>query len=121
MTSESGDKTIDFFEHVFTHKLCVCLYYIFSRFIKPTNNNIVNFFVVGEGFHNYHHTFPWDYRSSETISKINYTTFFIEICQKLGLAYDLKYPSMDMIKRTVLKKGDGTHSMMSEVSSPKWN
>lgn len=70
---------------------------------------------MGEGYHNYHHTFPWDYRSAELgTNKINFSTIFIDICAKLGLAYDLRYPSLKLIKSTILKNGDGSHSKYRE-------
>lgn len=46
---------------------------------------------------------------------------FIDICAKLGQAYDLKYPSNNLIKSIVLNKGDGTHPMFSEVQIPESN
>lgn len=74
--------------------------------------------MLGEGYHNFHHVFPWDYRSSgKGNNKLNYTTFFIDIFAKLGQAYDLKYPSAELIKNTVLKRGGGSHPL-SEVSKP---
>lgn len=75
--------------------------------------------MTGEGYHNYH-VFPWDYRSSEKGNDIfNYTTLFINICVKLGQAYDVKYPSVDLIKSIVLKRSDGTHPMLSKISRPE--
>ncbi|XP_036150662.1 acyl-CoA Delta(11) desaturase-like [Monomorium pharaonis] len=83
----------------------------YNKNIGPANNNFVNFLTIGEGYHNFHHMFPWDYRSSEKgNNKFNYTTFFIDFCAKLGQAYDLKYPSINLIKNVILNKGDGTHS-----------
>ncbi|KYN19063.1 Acyl-CoA Delta(11) desaturase, partial [Trachymyrmex cornetzi] len=90
------------------------------RKIKPSDNDFVNFLTTGEGYHNFHHVFPWDYRSSEKgNNRFNYTTFFIDICAKFGQAYDLKYPSENLIKSIVLNKGDGTHSILSEVPMPE--
>ncbi|XP_072760627.1 acyl-CoA Delta-9 desaturase-like [Anoplolepis gracilipes] len=92
----------------------------YNKNIKPADNNFVNYITVGEGYHNYHHVFPWDYRSAETgNNRINYTTFFINIFAKLGLAYDLRFPSEDMIKNTVLNSGDGTHPMLSKILASK--
>ncbi|CAL1672393.1 unnamed protein product [Lasius platythorax] len=92
----------------------------YNKNIKPADNNFVNYVTVGEGYHNYHHMFPWDYRSAETgNNRMNYTTFFIDIFAKLGLAYDLRYPSVDLIKNMILKTGDGTHPTLSEVPKPK--
>ncbi|XP_077276075.1 acyl-CoA Delta(11) desaturase-like [Temnothorax americanus] len=92
----------------------------YNKSIRPSDNHFVNFVTVGEGYHNFHHVFPWDYRSSEKGNNaFNYTTFFIDTCAKLGLAYDLKYPSADLIKNVILKTGDGTHPMMSEIPRPE--
>ncbi|MCP6116884.1 hypothetical protein NL387_26720, partial [Klebsiella pneumoniae] len=31
----------------------------YDKNIKPSENISVSVFALGEGFHNYHHTFPW--------------------------------------------------------------
>lgn len=64
---------------------------------------------LGEGWHNYHHTFPWDYKASE-LGKTNLTTFWINKFAKLGWAYDLKSPSQNLVMKTIKKSGDGTYS-----------
>lgn len=75
---------------------------------------------MGNGYHNYHDVFPWDYRSMELgINGVNYTTRFIDMFARLGLAYDLKYPSTDLIRKTILKRGDRTYLKLSEVPEPK--
>lgn len=61
---------------------------------------------MGEGFHNYHHTFPWDYRSAEFGKfSFNMTRSFIEFFNQVGWASDLKFASEDMIKKRVLRTG----------------
>jgi stearoyl-CoA desaturase (Delta-9 desaturase) len=63
----------------------------------------------GEGWHNYHHTFPWDYRSGEFgMDIVNLPTSFIDFFAKLGWAYDLKSASPELIMKTAEKKGDGS-------------
>ena len=53
---------------------------------------IVSFLALGEGWHNYHHVFPWDYKTGEFGSyKLNVTTGFIDFCAKIGLAKNSKY------------------------------
>jgi len=51
--------------------------FLIFKTIKPTDYEIINFFTMGERCHNYHHVFPWDYRSAD-ISNINYTTSRID-------------------------------------------
>lgn len=64
----------------------------------------------GEGWHNYHHVFPWDYRTAE-LGKyhFNFTTAFINFFARIGWAYDLKTVSYDIIEKRVKRTGDGTH------------
>ncbi|XP_032689708.1 (11Z)-hexadec-11-enoyl-CoA conjugase-like isoform X2 [Odontomachus brunneus] len=89
---------------------------VFIRHIRPTNNKLVNVLTFGEGLHNYHHVFSWDYRSGEiNISAINYTTHFIDMFVKLGLAYDLKFPSTNLIKKVAMSRGDGSYPLNYEV------
>lgn len=84
----------------------------YDRSIKPSENMSVSFFALGEGFHNYHHTFPWDYKTAELGNhKLNFTTNFINFFAKIGWAYDLKTVSHDIIKQRVARTGDGTHHL----------
>ena len=73
----------------------------------------VSAFSFGEGWHNYHHTFPWDYRAAEIGGgRYNPTTYFIDFFAKIGWAYDLKEPSKQMISKALNSKGDGTHESL---------
>lgn len=73
--------------------------------IQPTDNFLVEVFANGEGFHNYHHTFPWDYSTSEFFWKINLTTIFIDFFAAIGWAYDLKKASPEMIIKRKQRTG----------------
>lgn len=65
---------------------------------------------MGEGWHNYHHTFPWDYKAAEFGKYgVNATTFWIDLWAKIGWAYDLKAPSKELVMNVVMKNGDGSH------------
>ena len=67
---------------------------------------------LGEGWHNYHHTFPWDYKTSELGNySFNFTTAFVDFFAKIGWAYDMKTVSKDTIKSRVERTGDGTHDL----------
>lgn len=75
------------------------------------NNLALAVAVVGEGWHNYHHVFPWDYKSSELGNyKTNTPTAFIDFFAWLGLAYDLKTVPVSMINKRALRTGDGTRN-----------
>ncbi|GJQ73939.1 Desat1 [Trypoxylus dichotomus] len=63
----------------------------YDKFIKPSENFSVAAVAGGEGWHNYHHTFPWDYKTSELGKySLNWSTAFIDFFAKIGWAYDLK-------------------------------
>lgn len=64
------------------------------------------FLPTGEGFHNYHHTFPFDYSTSEFGLRLNPTTCFIDFMCWLGLASDRKQASKQMIEARKLRTGD---------------
>ncbi|POI29130.1 hypothetical protein CIB84_007120 [Bambusicola thoracicus] len=63
----------------------------------------------GEGFHNYHHTFPYDYSASEFGWRFNLTTAFIDLMCLLGLASDRKKVSKEVILARKMRTGDGSH------------
>lgn len=80
--------------------------------LNPSQNVSVAAFALGEGFHNYHHVFPWDYKTAELGDyHLNYTTAFIDFFAKIGWAYDLKSVSTEIIKKRVERTGDGTHNL----------
>lgn len=71
----------------------------------------VAFFAVGEGWHNYHHAFPWDYRASELGSPLNITGFLIDLLAQVGLVYDRKEATHNMVKNRVYRTGDKSHKV----------
>ncbi|XP_065204291.1 acyl-CoA Delta-9 desaturase-like [Planococcus citri] len=82
----------------------------YDRHINPSENKCVSFVALGEGWHNYHHVFPWDYKTAELGDySANPTTAFIDFFAKIGWAYDLKTVSVEMIKKRAEKTGDGSH------------
>ncbi|KAL1497098.1 hypothetical protein ABEB36_008111 [Hypothenemus hampei] len=77
--------------------------------IQLADSNAIIYLIFEESHHNYHHTFPWNYRSSELINPTNLTRRFIEFFAKIGWAYDLKFASEDMIKKRVDGTGNSSH------------
>lgn len=75
--------------------------------IPPAENTFVSFASGGEGFHNYHHTFPWDYKAAELSGDSrNITTAFIDTLAKFGLVYDRKSASRGIIKQRIERTGN---------------
>ncbi|XP_072949818.1 acyl-CoA Delta-9 desaturase-like [Epargyreus clarus] len=81
----------------------------YDKNLQPVESWFVSFISFGEGWHNYHHTFPWDYKAAELSMHFNQSANFIRIFEKLGLAYDLKTASPEMVERRIFRTGDGTH------------
>lgn len=63
------------------------------------NSVITAFVTCGEGYHNFHHEFPSDYRNGVEHWQYDPTKWFIRVCGFLGLAYALKrFPSNEIDK-----------------------
>nr|AAL11496.1 acyl-CoA E11-desaturase [Epiphyas postvittana] len=83
----------------------------YDKNILPADNRTLSIATLGEASHNYHHTFPWDYRSTELgYLPTNFTTNFIDFFAWIGWAYDLKTTSGEIINSRIQRTGDGTHS-----------
>lgn len=79
----------------------------YDKKIQPVQNMLVSIMALGEGFHNYHHVFPQDYRTSEIGDMyLNLTTIFIDFCAFIGQAYDLKSVPEDMVRARMARTGD---------------
>lgn len=73
---------------------------------------------LGEGWHNYHHAFPWDYRAGELgPNKLNFTATLLNFFASIGWAYDLKEATPDMVYKVSKRHGDGSR-MPAEVPYP---
>ncbi|KAJ7075646.1 delta 9-fatty acid desaturase protein [Mycena belliarum] len=65
----------------------------------PKDHVITAFATIGEGYHNFHHQFPMDYRNAIKWYQYDPTKWFIWVCQKLGLASHLKTFSDNEIRK----------------------
>ena len=54
------------------------------------DNDLLAFFTYGEGYHNYHHLFQWDYRNGIRWWHLDFTKWWIAFWSWLGLARGLK-------------------------------
>ena len=64
----------------------------YDQSINPAENKLVAVLSIGEGWHNWHHTFPYDYAASEfgPSTQFNLTKIFIDICAWAGLVSERK-------------------------------
>ena len=54
---------------------------------------------MGEGYHNFHHQFPMDYRNAFRWYQYDPTKWFIAACGFVGLAHDLHvFPANEIYK-----------------------
>lgn len=82
----------------------------YTKDMLPVETSWVSLITGGEGWHNFHHTFPWDYRASE-YGRINATTMIIDAFAKFGWITDLHYVSDEVIAYRIARKGDGSHPL----------
>ncbi len=74
----------------------------YSKEHSAVDNYILAFLTVGEGYHNYHHTFPSDYRNGVRWYHFDPTKWTIWSLGKLGLASDLRRFGSHKIKKRLL-------------------
>lgn len=66
------------------------------------DNDFLALFTYGEGYHNYHHLFQWDYRNGVRWWQYDPTKWLIASCSALGLARSLKrVPEFEIRKALV--------------------
>ncbi|KDR09932.1 Acyl-CoA Delta(11) desaturase [Zootermopsis nevadensis] len=95
-------------------------YFFVSRNISPSENLCVSILTYGEGFHNYHHVFPYDYKTAELGDYVfNPTTAFIDFFARIGWAYSRKTILEETIRKRIARTGDGTHRRFGTDSSGK--
>lgn len=82
----------------------------YDKHINPSENLFVSAGAVGEGFHNYHHTYPSDYSTSEWGWNVNITTMLIDFMAFIGQVTDRKKPSEEIVRKRRLRTGDGSHT-----------
>lgn len=63
---------------------------------------IVSFFTFGEGYHNFHHKFQWDYRNGIKWFAFDPSKWIIKALSYIGLTYDLKQVSDYLIWKSNL-------------------
>lgn len=91
-----------------------------SSSIGPTENIGVALFAIGEGWHNYHHVFPWDYKAAEFGNyRTNLTTAFIDFFARIGWAYNMKTVPTEAVKKRAERTGDGSRYEYDGYGDPE--
>ena len=71
---------------------------------SPRDHFITAIATLGEGYHNFHHEFPSDYRNAITWYQYDPTKWSIWMWKQLGLAYDLKQFKSNEIEKGRLQQ-----------------
>ena len=66
-----------------------------SEGFTARDNAALSLLTLGEGYHNYHHAFPTDYRNGVRWYHADPTKWFIWTLDRLGLAFGLRRSSLD--------------------------
>lgn len=71
-------------------------------------HNVSCFYFFSKIIRTDHHVFPFDYSAAELswTQDLNISTLFIDVCAKLGLAYNLKKVDDKIVKSRILRTGD---------------
>ncbi|KAF8955037.1 delta 9-fatty acid desaturase protein [Flammula alnicola] len=71
----------------------------------PRDHVLSAILTMGEGYHNFHHQFPMDYRNAFLWYQYDPTKWFIALCGKIGLANHLRvFPSNEIAKGQLAMK-----------------
>ncbi len=94
----------------------------YSEKSSARDNPVLAFLTYGEGYHNYHHTFQWDYRNGVRWWHYDPTKWLIRCCSWLGLTSDLKRVSPLTIETARLEKQyrDAMEKTAHLVNADKW-
>jgi len=84
-------------------KECVHSFDSRANGIGPRVSILISICALGEGWHDYHHAFPWDYAAAEldALDQWNPTKCFIDVCAVLGLASNRRrlHPNRQLVTR----------------------
>lgn len=78
----------------------------YDKNINPAQNMLVTMGTGGEGYHNFHHTFPQDYATGELGEWWNVTKWILDFFALFGMVYDRKTMSREAVLQRRGKTGD---------------
>ncbi|WFD29878.1 stearoyl-CoA 9-desaturase, partial [Malassezia sp. CBS 17886] len=113
---------------VFVHHSTFCInslaHYLgeasFDAKHTPRDNMITAFATIGEGYHNFHHEFPMDFRNAVKWYQYDPTKWFIWGMGKLGAAWNLKvFPDNEVRKGRLAMEMRRAYKESKELSYSK--
>lgn len=113
---------------VFVHHSTFCVnslaHYLgeasFDNKMTPRDHFVTALVTVGEGYHNFHHQFPMDYRNAIKWHQYDPTKWFIQTMQAVGLASHLKtFPDNEIKKGQLAMQLQKAHAVQESLEWPK--
>ncbi|TBU50571.1 hypothetical protein BD309DRAFT_1040357 [Dichomitus squalens] len=84
-----------------------------------TSPPLVSLLTMGEGYHNFHHQFPMDYRNAIRWYQFDPTKWFIATCGALGLASNLRvFPENEISKGELAMQLKKLKKVQEEIRWP---
>lgn len=77
----------------------------YSQATTSKDNWFLSLVTLGEGYHNYHHSFEWDYRNGPRWFNWDPTKWLIWSLGRVGLATNLRRTPMDVVLQTRFDEG----------------
>lgn len=94
--------TVNSIAHLYGHRP-------YDKRVQPRENEFVIYASFGEGYHNFHHVFPYDYATSEFgwLQTFNLTTLLIDFFAYIGQVEERKTVPRHIVQKRVERTGDG--------------
>ncbi|KAK7865537.1 hypothetical protein R5R35_010081 [Gryllus longicercus] len=80
----------------------------FDKTLKPVDSAFVAKVTIGEGWHNFHHRFPFDYTTSLEHKSYHWSTSIINWASRHGWVWDLRRVTPSAVRQAILISGDGS-------------
>ncbi|KAF7369083.1 Acyl-CoA desaturase [Mycena venus] len=88
--------------------------------LSPRDHFLSAILTMGEGYHNFHHQFPMDYRNAYLWYQYDPTKWFIASCKFLGLASNLRvFPSNEIAKGALTMKLKHLKQVQESITWPQ--
>ncbi|KAJ9088790.1 stearoyl-CoA 9-desaturase [Entomophthora muscae] len=110
---------------VFVHHATFCINSLahwigdasFDDKLSPRDYILTALITMGEGYHNFHHEFPQDYRNAIKFFQYDPTKWFIYACSLVGLTCDLKiFPDNEVRKGELLMKEKNLNKVRATIN-----
>ncbi|KAJ7182712.1 delta 9-fatty acid desaturase protein [Mycena crocata] len=87
--------------------------------LSPKDHFLSAILTMGEGYHNFHHQFPMDYRNAYLWYQYDPTKWFIAVCKLFGLASNLRvFPSNEIAKGALTMKLKHLKQVQESITWP---